>query len=83
MALAQGATACPVGEACLPPPGVSAAAAAGAATMLALTFGAAGRFVSQRRDAAIRGGRGASADGIPDGRTARIRAAILEAWRAG
>ena len=51
--------------------------------MLALTFGAAGRFVSQRRDAAIRGGRGASADGIPDGRTARIRAAILEAWRAG
>ena len=54
VALAQGGAPCPVGETCLPAAGVSAATATGAATMLALTFGAAGRFVSMRRDAAYR-----------------------------
>ena len=93
VALAQGGAPCPVGETCLPAAGVSAATAAGAATMLALTFGAAGRFVSMRRDAAYRQDAGAAA-GAPDaqdeafpgdvtGRGARIRAAILAAWRAG
>ena len=93
VALAQGGAPCPVGETCLPAAGVSAATAAGAATMLALTFGAAGRFVSMRRDAAYRQNAGAAAGALDardeafpgdvTGRGARIRAAILAAWRAG
>lgn len=88
VALAQGGVACPVGETCLPAAGVSAATAVGAATMLALTNGAAGRFVSMRRDAAHRrDAASAPPDSAPTedttGRGARIRAAIHTAWRAG
>jgi hypothetical protein len=93
IALAQGGATCPVGEMCLPAAGVSAATAAGAATMLTLTFGAAGRFVSMRRDAAHRRDVAAAPLGAapPDTapaeddarRGARIRAAILAAWHAG
>ena len=39
VALAQGGAPCPVGETCLPAAGMSAAAATGAAALLALTFG--------------------------------------------
>jgi len=84
LALAQGGVPCAVGATCLPPAAMSAAAATGAAAMLALTMGAGGRFVSMRRDSAIRRPMNvASAAGGVRGLAGRARAAILAAWRAG
>jgi hypothetical protein len=90
VALAQSGSPCPVGERCLPDAAAMAAAATGAAALLLLTFGTAGRFVSVRRDVAIRTAPPAE-DPAADppstsSRTApvtRIRAALEEAWRAG
>jgi hypothetical protein len=92
IALAQSGAPCPVGERCLPDASTMAAAATGAAALLVLTFGTAGRFVSVRRDLAIR-----TAALVEDpvalapqptstARSAaltRVRGAIEEAWRAG
>ena len=83
VAAAQGGP-CPVGETCLPPSAASAAAALGVAAMLSLTMGAGGRFVSMRRDAAVR--RPAGSSPRPLGVSAlleRARATAIDAWRAG
>ena len=84
VALAQGSVVCPLGEVCLPSASVSAAAAVGSAALLALTMGTGGRFVSKRRDAAVRRPTvtAARAEGV-GGLVERGRAAILAAWRAG
>ncbi len=84
LALAQGGAPCAVGESCLPPAAMSAAAATGAAAMLALTMGAGGRFVSMRRDTAIRRPAGASR-GVTGlgGLVERGRSTVLAAWHAG
>ena len=83
VAAAQGGP-CPVGETCLPPSAMSTAAALGAAAMLSLTMGTGGRFVSMRRDAAVR--RPAGVSPRPRGVSAlleRARATAIDAWRAG
>lgn len=91
-ALAQSGTPCPVGERCLPDASTMAAAASGAAALLTLSLGVAGRFVSVRRDVAIRTaalvGDPLALDAPPPStaRSAaltRVRGAIEEAWRAG
>ncbi len=93
LALAQGTAPCPVGEACLPPSGVSAAAAIGAAALVTLTFGTGGRFVARRRDLAARGAAVETAvleplvdDGVSAGgadRVARFIARVRSAWTRG
>jgi hypothetical protein len=91
--LAQSGTPCPIGERCLPDAATMVAAATGAATLVLLTFGTGGRFVSVRRDAIIRAAAPmedpAALLGSPPAPTprsasvTRVRAAVEEAWRAG